>query len=281
MSEFEYTPIDFSKIDTVDIIDKTDEDFIKWKDFIYNKERKTKAQLRREKERKDFPSEWEELKQKYLNRICGECKKLYGTWCYGIQERITKNFHRAKQCDFYRMKIEFFDRNNNRRSWCKHLNLHDTNIKYYLYELGLIEKPKNPIRKAKQKEIDFRKKLKEFDGIDIVDKFFKIYLINGKTTYKFPDVVFKKNNKYSIIEYKTDSYCGKFTQILDYAKLFNLATIEELGDLYWVIYYGDDFWLERLKKEALKEYNGEIQVYSEEEFIESFTIELTGLSAWM
>ena len=275
MTEYEYIPLDFSKINSVKLVDETDKDFLQWQKKIYSKNRKTKSQLRREKEQKQYPEEWEELKQTYLNRSCFYCSKLHGTWCYEHQCRITKDFNQdAKKCEYYQMKISIWNRN-----WCKHLNLHRSNINYYLYDLGLIEKPKNQnFNKGKEKEIRFKDKLKNISEIEIIDKFFKIYYDNY-ISFKFPDVIFEKNKKYSIIEYKSASYYGEFLQIYDYKKLFNMAGIEELDNLYWIIYRCDPVWLDEIKVKASNNYGDDIQIYLEDDFLNLFNGK--GLDAWM
>ena len=49
----EYTPIDFSKVSSVKLVDYNDKDYMEWQKQIYGG--KTNSQLRREKERQQYP----------------------------------------------------------------------------------------------------------------------------------------------------------------------------------------------------------------------------------
>ena len=288
----EYNPVNFDEVENVNIVDDSDKDYQQWRNYIYNIKRKTKSQLRREEERKLYPEEWRELKNIYLSRKCSDCKRLYEypnhkyyyrytCWGEGIPTKIYNPNNSAINCPFFKLNIPIFGKMSYHRNFCEHLKLHETNIDYYLSDLGVLkDKPtKNNIgKKAKQNEYQFKTSLQDMANIEIIDKIFKLYLKNDAINFKIPDVILRENGKYSIIEYKTEQGYGDFQQILDYAELFRLATIEPLKNLYWVVHkiYSYDWW--EFKNQAPKE----IQVYSEDEFREKYSLDQKlGLDAWM
>jgi hypothetical protein len=128
--------------------------------------------------------------------------------------------------------------------------------------------------RAKKLEREFKDKLKKISTIEIIQKVFKISYKNNNINFKIPDVIFKKDNKYSIIEYKTDY--GNIQQIKDYDKLFSIAT-KEKASLFWV---SPGSWgVDELKKKY--EPDG-IQFFSEIDFLALFGFSSEkGLDAWM
>lgn len=286
----EYTPIDFSKVSSVKLVDYNDKDYIEWQKQIYGG--KTNSQLRREKERQQYPEEFEKLKQLWENRTCVICKKLYkehfcyGNCSYGNSPSYIKHSenHNADNCDFFKIDADKC------KKFLPHLQIHPMNINYYLYDLGLIEKPKNPMQEAKKKELLF---LDDIGGlIERLNNIIKIHLKNGKITFKIMDCFFRQNNKHGIIEYKNYqiySYENKEfkQQLIDYFELIKLALT--ISDIYLFLVF------KAIEKDNTIEfmclpnivYNFSESVMvniltdsKEKQFFEKHNMQ-TGLSAWM
>lgn len=308
---FEYNPVDFSIIESVDLVDKTDKDFINWRNKIYNSNKKTKAQIRRQEEIKNYPVFFQILKELWLSdeyenikieKCCKNCvfvridkynkNKLI---CWKQNEKLGFNrkpdvVSKKYYCDKIITKKKFHTKTQyiiHQLKKYKHLSPENwfkivytkVGFKYYLYDLKIEKKPNRNSSGcigAKNKEYNFKQTLQNIEDINIYDKVFKIYQNNNRINFKIPDIIFEEKNIFSIIEYKAEIYYGNFQQILDYKKLWEIATTQPLQYLFWIVYK-----LERnsWNLDFINKSPDEIQIMDEQDFLNKY--DSTGLDSWM
>jgi hypothetical protein len=280
-----YNPVDFTNIKRVELVGFDNPSFIKWKERTY-KPKLTESQKKRKKKIEKFPEEIEILRSIYLNRTCYYCKRLYsGGRCYGNRELkyIIPSKIDAKKCKYFKLKMGCI--HYKEKFGIMNLNIQDSNVDYYLFEIGLTEKLEHKTigQDAKEKEFQFLNKIKTIEEINVLEKkIFKIYYDN-RITFKIPDAIFSdKENKYSIVEYKINEYEGDEQQILDYEKLFIIATRQKDIKLLWIIHEISSLeWTDFFKRNKMEKQINGITLLTEEEFFNNFTSMQTGLAAWM
>lgn len=261
-----YTPVDFSQVEKVELVGYDDPDYLKWRQNLLSK-KKTESQLQREKERKLYPEVFEKLKELWLsdeferhiilknNATCKDCFRLRehryldGYACYGgipydpehpQKPNKIKTFKLGRSCPYFIWKgKEYYNKKQYILGENKHLlkpiNICPGNVDYYLYDLGLVEKPKTGLQKGKEKERIFINIISSY--VEVKKLLFKIWIKNkNDPTFKEPDLIFGKYVTDAIAEYKGNKYENAIPQLNDYCKLYNLAT-NKYPYLFWIYGY--------------------------------------------